>query len=106
MFDDLPRRHASLIMQMRSGHIGLNKFLHRIGASESPLCNHCDLPETVPHYLLCCRRFDPERHALRRKVKGQLSLRTLLSTRKARSALIEYIEATKRFPLYSRDINS
>ena len=49
---DLSRQQASILMQLRTGHVGLNQFLHRIRAADSPLCRQCQCPESVEHYLL------------------------------------------------------
>lgn len=100
MLLDLPRRHASIIMQLRTGHVSLNAFLHRIKAVDSPLCVRCGCPESVQHFLITCQRFNRERHALRMKVKGLFTIRNLLGNKKNRPALIKYIDSTKRFPLY------
>lgn len=52
---ELPHRQASVCMQLRTGHIGLNKHLHRIGKAESPYCPVCKkVEETVQHYLFGC----------------------------------------------------
>ncbi|RDX44758.1 hypothetical protein OH76DRAFT_1328629, partial [Lentinus brumalis] len=85
---------------LRSGHVGLNRFLSRIRAVDSPLCSVCHVPETVPHYLLTCRRFIQARHALRQAVEGPLSLRSTIGNPKARTAVLEYVDATGRFQAY------
>ncbi|CDO68734.1 hypothetical protein BN946_scf184652.g61 [Trametes cinnabarina] len=100
LFKDLPRRQASILTQLRSGHVGLNAFLHRIKAVSSPLCSTCQSAETVQHYLLTCRRWLAQRDTLRRAVGRDLSLRSLLGTAKHRGALLAYIEATRRFEAY------
>ena len=51
----LPRWNAALLIQLRSGHIPLNMYLHRIGKIDSPLCQECRKNETVFHYLIECR---------------------------------------------------
>ncbi|KAF8994478.1 hypothetical protein BDQ17DRAFT_1181584, partial [Cyathus striatus] len=52
----LPRKLTSLITQLVTGHIALNKHLHRIGKVPSPMCGKCftNSPETVDHFLLRC----------------------------------------------------
>jgi ribonuclease HI len=37
----IDRRQASILTQLRTGHIGLNKHLFRIRKVESPVCPHC-----------------------------------------------------------------
>lgn len=95
------RRHeCSIITQLRTGHVGLNKFLYRIKATDSPLCVRCRVPETVDHYLLTCQRFTLQRHALRRRLDGPLSTRALLGDPNNISHTLEFIRATARFPSY------
>ena len=56
----LTRAQASLTMQLRSGHIPLNKFLHRIKKIEFNKCLMCfqimhqATPETVKHFFFEC----------------------------------------------------
>ena len=101
VFRSLSRRQCSILTQLRSGHAGLNRFLARIGAVDSPLCAVCRVPESVSHYLLTCRRFTAARHALRQAVSGPLSLRSTLGDYKARTAVLKFVEATGRFPPYT-----
>ena len=67
---DLDRRQASLLFQLRSGHIGLNHHLFRIRKSESPACPKCQgiMVETVKHFLIDCPHYRQERHTLQRKL--------------------------------------
>ncbi len=48
LYQGLSRQQASLITQLRCGHIGLNAYLAHIHAVDSPLCSACQVPET-PH---------------------------------------------------------
>ena len=49
----LTRAQASVLMQLRTGHILLNCFLHKISKANSPVCLSCRLAdETVHHYPL------------------------------------------------------
>ena len=58
---DRPRQDASILMQLRSGHVALNMFLKKIRAFESALCPRCAAPESVSHFLLHCRRYMSQR---------------------------------------------
>ncbi|KAJ7658736.1 hypothetical protein DFH06DRAFT_990138, partial [Mycena polygramma] len=97
------------ITQLRTGHVGLHAYLARFGAVDSPLCQMCQTPETVGHFLLSCRRFCPERDILRRKLfadgRQPLSKKTLLGKAKNRTALLEYVHATGRLPQYNPTSN-
>ena len=82
VYRGLSRRQCSILSQLRSGHAGLNRFLARIGAVDSPLCATCRVPESISHYHLTCRRFIAARHTLRQAVKGPLLLRSTLGDTK------------------------
>ena len=54
----LSRAQASILMQLHTGHIPLNYFLHKINKVESPICPLCrTADETIHHYLLDCPGF-------------------------------------------------
>ena len=50
----LDRRQASLLFQLRSGHIGLNQHLFHIRKSDTPVCPNCQgiTVESVKHFLV------------------------------------------------------
>jgi len=49
----LPHRHSSLLFQLHTGHIPLNKYLHRIAKAPSPTCQKCHLcEESIHHFLI------------------------------------------------------
>ena len=94
----LPRQAASLITQMRIGHIPLNKYLYRFKRVDSPRCPACgEAEETVEHFLLHCPAYAHERWALEKAIKSKPDLKTLLGNHKATLALKNYMEATNRF---------
>ncbi|KAK7006559.1 hypothetical protein R3P38DRAFT_2414657, partial [Favolaschia claudopus] len=41
LYKDRTRAEASVVTQLRTGHIGLNALLYRIKAVNSPLCAKC-----------------------------------------------------------------
>lgn len=99
LVEKLPRRHAALLFQLRSGHIPLNKHLHRINCTPSPRCPACDeRDETVEHFLLHCPAYDRMRqrmfyeHGTRTR-----SLHHLLNSKSMLTPLFQYIQATGRF---------
>lgn len=94
---------CSILTQLRFGHVGLNSYLARIGAVDSPLCPKCLIPETPAHYLFTCRRYTEARHALRRAVDAPLYLRSTVGNVKARAAVLKYVGATQRFEAYRTD---
>lgn len=95
----LPRRHASLLFQLRTGHIPLQQHLRHLRKTDSSLCPSCSQqPESVRHYLLECPTYQPQRAALVQEI-GQAahSIGTLLSNPKATRPLFKFIHATGRF---------
>jgi ribonuclease HI len=67
---DIPRRYASILVQLRTGHIPLNKFLHRIDCADSPVCPACEGGhESVLHFLVTCPAYEPLRRSLHKTLK-------------------------------------
>ena len=94
----LSRRHANLLMQLRTGHIPLNTYLERIGKSLARTCPACgEAPETVKHFLVDCPDFSLHRavhlHPLGHSGR---TLSTLLNTEDALQPLFAFINATGR----------
>ena len=46
----LTRRHTSLLVQLRTGHIALNKHLSKIGKATTPTCTACGQADETVHY--------------------------------------------------------
>ena len=101
IIDQLRRNQASLLTQLRTGHIPLNTILHRIKRAESAECPHCKkgIRETIHHYLLTCPRYAAARRLLlQAKLKrDSSSIPFLIGSRIAIPRLLRYISATKRF---------
>jgi hypothetical protein len=70
MYDYLSRPQCSVLTQLRTGHIGLNAYLHRFAIALSSQCPLCATPETVPHFLLLCPAFRRQRLELILKARG------------------------------------
>jgi ribonuclease HI len=103
LIKDLDRRQASILFQLRSGHIGLNLHLFRIRRSETPSCPNCQgiVVESVRHFLLDCPQYVQERHDLQRKLRRDAgSLPFLLSSPVATLPLLKYVHATGRFKTF------
>jgi hypothetical protein len=97
--DWLPRKHAGLLIQLRTGHAPLNKHLFTIKCADSPVCPACeDAFETVHHFLISCPAHEPYRRALAHKLgRESRELATLLSHPSALKPLFHYITRTRRF---------
>jgi len=103
--DKLSRAHASHLLQVRSGHLPLNVYLHRIKKSETKKCQACaiepgdDTPdETVSHFLNDCDAYTPQRQSLIRAVgSADLRIKDIMLKTEHMKALAKYITRTKRF---------
>ena len=95
----LPRRHAGLLMQLRTGHIPLQAYLARIGKALSRTCPTCgEAPETVHHYLIECPTYNLHRAVHFAKLgRAGRTLRKLLATEDALRPLFRFVNATGRF---------
>jgi hypothetical protein len=96
---DIPRRHASILVQLRTGHVPLNKYLHRIKRADSPLCPACEGgTESVLHFLVTCPAYEPFRRPLHQALKRHSrSLNVLLNDSAALRPLFQFINRTGRF---------
>jgi len=96
---NLPWAQASLLIQLRMGHVPLQKHLHRIGRANSPKCLACHMrDETVHHYLVVCLAHRGLRGQMEKALQwGMQSVGTLLSNPKAFKHLFRYINVMQCF---------
>jgi ribonuclease HI len=99
LYNSLPsRKSCARLVQLRTGHCGLNKYLHRFGKRGSPYCE-CGYArkESVEHYIMECPRFKEERKVLRKKVgAGKMRLRLLLGDEKIVRHTLDFVKETGR----------
>ncbi|KAF7372611.1 hypothetical protein MVEN_00124100 [Mycena venus] len=101
MYAGLSRPQCSVLTQLRTGHIGLNAYLHRFKLALSPLSPHCGVPESVPHFLLICPAHRIARLHLMIRVKtAHLSPCTLLSSKNDAAPVLAFVRTTGRLPRY------
>jgi ribonuclease HI len=78
---EVGRKTASIISQLRTAHVPLNSYLHKIGKIPNSRCPACNNPKEDPaHFLLACPAYAHERWALTqslRKLKKALNLKSL-----------------------------
>ena len=98
LYNNIPdRRSVSTLVQLRTGHCMLNKYLYRIGKKDSPECTCEHGIESVEHYLLECPKYQGQRAELREAVKpGDMTVAKLLGNCKTFKHTMEYIRATGR----------
>ena len=95
----LSRSQASIIMQLRTGHVLLRKHLSQICKVDTVTCLHCQQDEeSVHHYLFECAAWRHERWhmgwSLGRKAK---SADCTLNTQKGVKEVIRFVGRTARF---------
>src|SRR4030095_11114523 len=102
LYNALPNRiSAATIVQLRTGHCGLNKCLHRFGIRNSPNCE-CGYgrKETVEHYIFECPKCKDERKVLRRKGgHRKMRMRWLLADENLIKHTLDFVKSTGRLKL-------
>jgi len=95
----LTRRQVSILIQLRTGHVPLQAYLHWFKLAKTPTCPSCGIePETVSHFLLHCVTYVVQRRWLRRSLGRDQSLGLeILGNEKRMKSLMAYIKDTKRF---------
>src|SRR6267154_2536800 len=101
---NLKRAHTSLIVQVRTGHFPLNKYLHRIRKSDTNTCQLCHIslgeerpPESVMHFLFECSVHTDLRQTLATKLgQGNFNLHDIMNDAKRMKALANFIIKTER----------
>jgi ribonuclease HI len=95
----LPRKLASILAQLRTGHSPLAKHLHRIGKMDSPICPACSQSEeTIQHFIVHCTAHQVARQALRDNTGGRnIDTVKLFTSPKTLHALFRYIAETGCF---------
>ena len=96
-YNSIPSRNtATTLARLRTGHCGLNYYLHRFNLARTPYCSCGYAKETVEHYLLECRLYYKERKELRKKIgPGKLTVDRLLGVPRFSKHTMEYVESTK-----------
>jgi ribonuclease HI len=93
----LRKATSSILMQLRTGRIGLSAYLSRINRRDSPRCD-CDLGnQTVTHVLLDCPLHQDERDWMRSALSDQgIALRRdeILTRPEARTIVAEFMVKT------------
>ena len=99
MTTTLSRRQKSILIQLRTGHIPLQAYLHRIGKAETPTCQQChEEEETVSHYVRRCRAYRAQRRELRRSTGERDDISWgILGRKETIRQVLKYIADTKRF---------
>ena len=55
-----------MLSQLRTGLARINRYLHKIGAAESDMCDCGQAAETMEQFLFRCTKWDAQREGMRR----------------------------------------
>ena len=99
LIDNMPRKQASLLTQLHTGHVPLAKHLHHINRNDSPLCPLChSSSESVMHFILHCPTHCNARQKLQQDTGGRtIDINKLFSAKEQLPTLFTYITETKRW---------
>jgi ribonuclease HI len=105
---ELPRKKASLLFQLWSGHIPLRAHLHRITQADSPNCGQCNgSRETVHHFLMMCPKYAEARRTMAAEGgRSVLQMSKLLNSAKLLPHLFKFVAHTGRFTETLGDIDT
>jgi hypothetical protein len=102
LYKGLNQLQCSILTQLHVGHIRLNTFLHRFKLTPSPMCSHCAIPESVPHFLLTCPKYRAQRLTFIMCIgTAHLSLHHLISTKHDAALILVFVCDTGHFPRYA-----
>jgi len=97
----LTHKQSSILTQLRTGHVPLNKYLHKIRKTHSPLCPQTGCiyaTEDIRHFIFACPAYTHARHTLARKLgKKALSSPNLLANEDFIQHTLTYLNNTERF---------
>jgi hypothetical protein len=97
MHENLTKRQSAILVQMRTGKIGLNDFLfsRRVPGILRPECECGEGRQTVDHVLLRCRKHDELRNRKLGYLRGRGDLRKILNEHKPATKAIKFMEQTQ-----------
>jgi hypothetical protein len=64
LYAGMEKAQSSLLIQMRTGKIGLNSYLHKIKRADKPWCDCKEGNQTVAHILEECPLYRRQRHSI------------------------------------------
>ena len=98
LYNPLTRKQGATLIQLRTEHCRLNKYLHKFSIVDDRHCACGHGIESVKHFLLSCGTYAKERKELREKIGWRnMRLHTLLGNPKVVRHTLEYVEKTGRF---------
>lgn len=98
MTKGMTRRHVSILTQLRTGHIPLNKFLNKLKKIENDTCSYCGkAPESVKHFLIDCAEWKELRKPLERiNARRSKEVHHLVGNEAFIQETLKFVDRTKR----------
>ena len=96
--NSLSHSEEKIINRLRLFTCGLNSYLCKIGIKDSALCDTCNVPETVEHFVLHCSKHQDLHAKLKNLTNGlkiSLDVGCLLSNNITIKCIISYIITNK-----------
>jgi len=100
--DNLMRKQASFIVQIRTGYVLVNKFLHRIKKQENAKCNSClknlgiEVTKSIQHFLFECKTYEREQHTFAQSIgRHSKDFKFIMSKSKNIEKLVKFMVETK-----------
>ena len=97
---NMQNKHMEMILyRLGTGHNRLNMHLHKLGLHNSGLCNFCEEPETVKHYLLDCIKYQHLQEnlinfAMKNNIK--LTIESILKNKDMFPLIYDYVLKTQK----------
>jgi hypothetical protein len=91
---NLPRTKLGVLNGLLTGHVQLNKHLHRMGLLSDPTCAACGIEEeSALHFICVC----PTLANLRTQIFGKPILSVIEHERLSAGSFVQFAEKSDRF---------
>jgi hypothetical protein len=91
---NLPRSKLGVLIGLLTGHVRLNKHLHRMGLVSDPICVACGIEEeSALHFICVC----PTLANLRTQIFGKPILSVSEYEEKSAGSFVQFAEKSGRF---------
>ncbi len=96
----MSRAESSVIVQARTGKIGLRSYLHSIGAEDSRNCPCGEGAQSVQHILLCCPEFEELRETMW-ETRRETDLKAMIGSSELAKRAAQFLINTRLLPQFS-----
>ena len=95
-----PKHHNNQIFRLQTGHCRLNYHLHRIAKHQTGLCQVCNVPESVSHFLFHCPHYFHFRSVMKNYVDNmglKFDLHNILTNKCTFDCVCDFVKSCKKF---------